>query len=83
MRRVILHIDRLVLKGIRLDDKVEVARSLREELAHQFSELGVRQASSMPNAPHMSARRTSIPAAAEPGALGVHAARGIVRTMRR
>jgi mRNA-degrading endonuclease RelE of RelBE toxin-antitoxin system len=37
MKRVIVHIDRLVLKGFRCEDRYAIGEALREELARQLS----------------------------------------------
>ena len=41
MRRVVVNIDRLVLKGFRVEDRHAIAQGLREQLARLLSEPGV------------------------------------------
>ena len=41
MKRIVLHIDRLVLRGFDGSDRDGIAEGLREELVRQFSDIDV------------------------------------------
>jgi hypothetical protein len=83
MKRVILHIDRLVLKGFRYEDRYAVQEALREELGRQFS---------TPDAPQHLVSRGDLAGLEVSGVriapggrssqLGSQAARGIARELK-
>jgi hypothetical protein len=83
VRRVVVHIDRLVLRGIRPEDRHQVAERLRTELA---ASLGESQAAAgigrIGAIAHLRAGRFSVVPGATPGALGTGAARSIRQAIR-
>lgn len=79
MKRIVLHVDRLVLNGIRREEGAAFAESLRRELTRQFSTPdAARQLASHGNTP-----RVTLPVirvhAAPAVQTGAQVARGIAR----
>lgn len=80
MTRVVLHIDRLVLKGFERQAREGIAEGLREELTRLLAAPEVaRQLQSRHGIPALKVGAIRIQAGAPPAAIGVQAARGIVR----
>ncbi len=83
MRRVVVHIDRLVLKGFRHEDRHAIAEALREELGRQLGEATAsRQLASLGNIPQLRIAGVRIEQEAKPSAVGAQVARGIARGMK-
>ena len=79
MRRVIVHIDRLVLRGVSATDRTAVAESLTRELTTQLARAEIAdRLSSRPDTARLDAGRIRT-GAATPVALGRSVARGITR----
>ena len=83
MKRVILHIDRLVLRGFRHEDRHTVGEALHEELVRQFS---------TPDAPQHLASRDDLSrlkvggvhmaSSNKPSQVGTQTAQGIAREVK-
>jgi hypothetical protein len=72
MRRVIVHIDNLVLKGFRSEDRHAIARGLQERLTHLLSQPGMaQQLKQVESIPHLRAGSMSIAADAKPHQVGL------------
>lgn len=83
MTRVVVHIDRLVLKGFRHEDRHAIAEALREELGRQFAESDTsRQLVSRGDMPRLRIADVRIEHEAKPAAVGTQAAQGIAREIR-
>lgn len=83
-RRIRLHIDRLVLKGFRHEDRHAIAQGVQEQLAHLLSEPGMAQRfSSTGSIPHLRVGPVTIPAESKPQQIGVAAADGIGKGLKR
>jgi hypothetical protein len=79
MRRVIVHIDRLVLRGVSATDRTAVAESLTRELTIQLARPGVAgRLSSQPDTARLEAGRIRA-GAATPVALGRSVGRAITQ----
>jgi hypothetical protein len=77
VRRVIVHIDRLVLRGIGPADRETVAESLTRELGARFADGGAAaRLAARGNSAHVNAGRVG---GGSPAAMGRFAARGIAR----
>jgi hypothetical protein len=78
MRRVVLHIDRLVLRGFEPGQRHAVAQGLQAELARQLAEPGAAQQwVSRGDVAHVAAGVVRIVPGAQPSAVGEQAARGV------
>jgi hypothetical protein len=83
VKRVVVHVERLVLNGFQRHERAALAESLQSELARQLN---------VPDAVALIARRGSVariavpalrlPAAVQPATVGVQLARGIARGIR-
>jgi len=73
--RVVLHIDRLSLRGVPPEQRDAVVESLREGLTQAFAQPGV--AAQWAASGHRERVRGQLPAPAEPASLGRDAARHI------
>ena len=83
-RRIRLHIDRLVLKGFRHEDRHAIAQGVQEQLAHLLSEPGtIQRLSSTGSIPRLRVSPVTIPTAAKPQQIGVAAANGIGNGLKR
>jgi hypothetical protein len=84
MKRVIVHIDRLVLKGFRYEDRHSLSEGLREELSRLL--LAEPNAAahfvSRGNLPRLKVDGVRIEPAAKPSAIGAQVARGIAREIK-
>lgn len=80
MKRIIVRIDRLVLKGLRHEDRQAIAEGLREELGHIFTEAGspLRWESRGSQA-QLKAGGVRIAPGAEPNVIGQQTARSIAQ----
>jgi hypothetical protein len=80
--RVVLHIDRLTLRGLRPADQARLVHSLRRELGRQFESprVGISIAE-RGNVARATVHALRIPADAGPGQLGRQVARGIARSL--
>lgn len=84
VRRVIVTIDRLTLKGVRYEDRHAVAQGLQEQLTALFAEPGMAERlASVGDVPHLRVDSGSGTGAAVPGQLGRDAADGIAKGMGR
>jgi hypothetical protein len=83
VRRVVVHIDRLVLRGIRPEDRHAVADGLRTELAALLGEpqtaAGIGRIGAIA---HLRAGRVRVVPGAAPSAIGAGAARRIRQAIR-
>jgi hypothetical protein len=80
MKRVVLHIDRVVLNGYARADRQAVVDGLRAEFARHYAEPGAANGlQGQANLDRLQAGRVAVPAGAEPGVVGRHAARGITK----
>jgi hypothetical protein len=78
MTRVVVHIDRLVLRGFRREDRHAVATGLQEELTRVFAEPEVTShVRTMGDVPTLGVGPVAMPAGAEPQRVGESVARGI------
>ncbi|MCT0198354.1 hypothetical protein KQ313_01450 [Synechococcus sp. CS-1325] len=82
MRRVIVHIDRLVLKGFRPQDRFAIAAGLEQELSTLFADpQAVRQLTARGDRSRMRVEGVRIEQGLKPQGVGVETARGIRREM--
>ena len=80
MRRVFVHIDRLVLKGFRHEDRHALAEGLRGELGRQFAEPdALWHLVSRGDVSRLDVGEVRIESEAKPSRVGAQAARGIAR----
>ena len=84
MKRVVVHIERLVLKGFRPEDRHAIAAGLQQELGRVFAErdavslLGV-----MRNVPRLLVSGVPIEAGSTPQRVGENVAQGIGKEIRK
>ena len=83
MKRVVLHIDQLVLKGARSADRFAIAESLRQELGRQLArpELA-RDLSARPSASRIQVGEVAIPDGSRSEQVGTQLGRGIARGLK-
>lgn len=82
MKRVIVHIDRLVLKGFRPEDRHAIAAGLQRELAMLFADpQAFRQLTSRGDLSRLRVGGVRIDQGLKPQGVGVEMARGIGREM--
>jgi hypothetical protein len=80
MKRVVVHIDRLVLKGFREGDQHGIAAGLQDELGRLLSSPGAaEQLRHLGNVESIRAGKIQVSLGAKPEATGVSAARAIAR----
>lgn len=80
MTRVVVHIDRLVLKGFPPEHRAALAEGLRQELGRLFTEPdAARQLASRGDVGRLQVSDVRVSAAAVPANVGTQAARGIAR----
>jgi hypothetical protein len=78
MTRIVLHIDRVVLNGYAAQDRLAIVDGLREELARHYALPDARRAlQNRSNVERVDGLRVSVGGAANPRAIGQHAARGV------
>jgi hypothetical protein len=83
MTRLILHIDRLVLNGVRPEDRTAVAEALRAELQRQLaSPQAVRRFISAGGAPRLDVGEVRLAIGAMPAEVGAAVAQGIAREVK-
>jgi len=83
MTRVVMHIDRLVLKGFRHEDRHAIAEALREELGRQFAEPdAARHLVSRGDLPQLKVGGVRIASNTKPSQVGAQAAQGIAREVK-
>jgi hypothetical protein len=84
MRRVIVNIDSLVLKGVRYEDRHAVAEGLQEQLAELFTEpsLALRLTESG-SLPRLSVDPVELSSQAKPQQIGIAVANGIGKGLNR
>lgn len=83
-RRVIVNIDRLVLKGLRYEDRHAVAQGLREQLTQLFSEPSRgQQLSELGSIYQLRVGSVQLASDAKPQHVGVAAADGIAKGLSR
>ncbi|KXK01190.1 MAG: hypothetical protein NBKEAIPA_01099 [Nitrospirae bacterium] len=84
MRRVIVKIDQLALKGFRYEDRHAIAQGLQEQLALLFAEPGMAERlASLGDVPHLRTKAISIPGEASPRLTGTDVADGIGKGLMR
>ena len=77
-RRITVHIDSLVLKGFRHEDRHAIAQGVQEQLTRLFSEPGMAQRLSQTGTiPRLRVGQVDTTADAKPQQIGVAAANGI------
>lgn len=78
MKRVILHIDRLVLKGFRNEDRHGIAEGLQQELTRQFADpLAAQQFTVSGDMSRLRVGSVQIAQGAKPQSIGLQVAQGI------
>jgi hypothetical protein len=84
MKRVVLHIERVVLNGYAHADRHAIAEALREELTRHYADpAAVQGLQGRANVDRLNAGRVQLGAAAEPAAVGRHAAGAITKGLAR
>lgn len=83
MTRIVLHIDRLVLRGIDRADAPAVTAALRDELQRRLAVSGTRAQLSRGPEAHIDAGRIRLAAGTRPASLGRASGRRIARGMLR
>lgn len=83
MKRVIVHIDRLVLKGFRREDRLAIAEGLQQELGRVFSAPGAdRHLSTLGDIARIRVGGVDIAPGSKPQSIGVQVAQGIGKEMK-
>jgi hypothetical protein len=83
MTRVVLHIDRVVLRGMHSAEQTRLIHSLRRELGRQFQTPGAGASiAARGDVARVTVPSLRLPAAAGAGRLGVQVARGIARSLK-
>jgi hypothetical protein len=84
MKRVEVHIDRLVLRGFRPEDGHGIAAGMREELARLLSDpRAARQLTAQGDAPRLRIGGVQIGQGAKPRQVGLTLVRGLSKGMKR
>ena len=84
MKRVIVHIDSLVLRGFHHEDRHAIAAGLQQELARLFADPHVaQQFTARGDLSRLRVGSIDINPTAKPQGVGVEAARGIGREMKK
>ena len=84
MKRVIVHIGGLTLKGFRYEDRHAVAEGLRERLGQHFADPdAVRHVASRGDVLELNVGKLCISSDAKPYEVGAQAGRGIGKEMRK
>jgi hypothetical protein len=83
MKRVVIHVDRLVLQGFRPEDKQAIGLGLQQELQRTFSQRGAipNRIGKVVDAPQLTADRVRIQAGSIPRRIGQRVARAIGKGM--
>ncbi len=80
MKRIVVHIDRLVLDGYRYEDRHIIAAGLQQELVRLLAEPGMAgRLTDLGDAARLRSGNISIGHAARPAQIGVAAAGGIAK----
>jgi len=83
MKRVIVHIDSLALKGFRHEDRYAIADGLRQELARLLGEPAAAEGLARTgNTARLQAGKVQVQQTGKQGRVGAEVARGIVRRVR-
>jgi hypothetical protein len=79
VKRLVIHVDRLVLQGFRPEDKQAIGLGLQQELQRAFSQRGAipNRIGKLADAPHLTADRVRIQTGSTPGRIGQRVARAI------
>ena len=84
MKRVVVHIDRLVLKGFRPEDRHAIAVGLEQELGRVFADReAVSLLSAMGDVSHMRVGGVPVEHGSKPQRVGENVAQGIGREIRK
>ena len=83
MKRVVVHIDRLVLKGFRHEDRHAIAAGLQQELGRVFADReAVQHLSAMGDVSQLQVGGVHIEHGSKPQRVGEHVAQGIGKEIR-
>ena len=83
MKRVVLHIDSLVLKGFRHEDRHAIAEGLQQELSRMFADpQAVQQLMASGDMPRLRLGSVQIGQDAKPRHIGAQVAQGIGKGMK-
>jgi hypothetical protein len=83
MRRIVLHVDRLVLRSFRYEDRDAIADGLQVELARLFAEPDTAaRLMNIDNTAHLQVGNVSVRHGEKPTSVGVQAAQGIARSIK-
>jgi hypothetical protein len=84
MKRVIVHIDSLVLKGFKHEDGHSIAAGLQQELSLLFADpLAAQQLTTKGDVSRLRVGNININSGSKPQSVGVESARGIGREMQK
>ena len=84
MKRVIVHIDRLVLKGFRHEDRHAIGVGLEQELGRVFADReAVSLLSAMGDVPQLQVGGVNIEHGSKPQRVGENVARGIAKEIKK
>jgi hypothetical protein len=82
MRRVLVHVNRLVLKGIRHEDRLSLVEGLRRELRLQLAEPGLaNNLQRETHVPRLDGGRIRLGSTAGPASIGTQAGRRITKVI--
>ncbi|ULA61580.1 MAG: hypothetical protein LZF60_340120 [Nitrospira sp.] len=84
MKRIVVNIDRLVLKGFRFEDRHAIAQGLQEQLTRLLAEPGIAERmAGLGDVPRLRTKAISIPHEASPRQVGKVTADGIGKGLAR
>lgn len=84
MKRVVVHIDRLVLKGFRHEDRYVIAEGLQQELGRVFGDRdAVSHLRTMGDVPRLQVSGVPIDHGSKPQRVGEKVARGIDKEIKK
>lgn len=84
MRRVIVHIDSLILKGFRYEDRHAIAMGLQEELGRVFADRdSISRLNAMGDVPRLQVGGVQIAQGTKPPRIGENVARGIGKELKK
>ena len=84
MKRVVVHIDRLVLQGFRPEDRYAIAAGLQQELGRVFADPGaISGLGAMGDVPQLRVSGAQIEHGSRPQLVGESVAQGIGREIRK
>lgn len=82
MRRVVIHVDNLILRGFRYEDRYAVSAGLQEELARVLAEPdAARHISQLASTPRLQIGNVNIGASANPAQVGLAAGNAVGREL--